>query len=58
MKSKKENRGGARKGSGAKPRYNEKTEIVSFRCPKSKIAELKKLVKDKLVSYEKVNSKK
>ena len=40
--------GGNRKGAGAKPKYNEKTETVSFRCPISKIDELKFLLRAKL----------
>ena len=41
-------RGGTRKGAGAKPKYNEKTTTVSFRCPISKIDELKFLLRAKL----------
>lgn len=45
---KKETRGGTRQGSGAKPKYNEQTKTVSFRCPLSKVDELKVIVKSKL----------
>jgi hypothetical protein len=43
-----ENRGGVRENSGAKPKYSEPTKTISFRCPESKIDELKKIVKEKL----------
>lgn len=39
-KKKKETRGGTRKNSGAKPKYNEQTKTVAFRCPISKVDEL------------------
>lgn len=45
---KKETRGGTRQGSGAKPKYNEQTKTVAFRCPLSKVDELKSFVKSKL----------
>lgn len=45
MKNKKETRGGTRQGSGAKPKYNEHTKTISFRCPISKVDEIKLLVK-------------
>lgn len=38
-KKKKETRGGSRQGSGAKPKYNEETKTVAFRCPLSKVDE-------------------
>jgi len=41
MKTKKETRGGTRQGSGAKPKYSEQTKTVAFRCPLSKVDELK-----------------
>jgi len=44
--------GGTRQGSGAKPKYNEQTTTIAFRCPISKVAELKKLVNDKLTEWE------
>ena len=46
---KKKNRGGTRQGSGAKPKYNEKTKTVAFRCPLSKVDELKLIVKSYLM---------
>ena len=42
---KKETRGGTRQGSGAKPKYGEPTETVSFRVPVSKIEHVKSLLK-------------
>jgi hypothetical protein len=43
--------GGIRKGSGAKPKYNEETKTVAFRCPLSKVEELKIIVKSKLSEW-------
>ena len=51
MKKKKEKRGGTRKGSGAKPKYNEQTTTIAFRCPLSKVDELKIVVKSKLSEW-------
>lgn len=51
MKKKKETRGGIRQGSGAKPKYNEETKTVAFRCPISKVDELKIIVKSKLSEW-------
>jgi len=48
---KKETRGGTRQGSGAKPKYNEGTKTVAFRCPLSKVDELKIFVKSKLSEW-------
>ena len=53
---KKENRGGSRLNSGAKPKYTEPTKTTAFRIPISKIDELKKLVRDFLASYERENN--
>jgi hypothetical protein len=47
----KQKRGGTRQGSGAKPKYNEQTTTIAFRCPISKVAELKSLVNDKLQQF-------
>ena len=44
-------RGGIRQGSGAKPKYNEQTKTVAFRCPLSKVDELKLVVKSKLSEW-------
>ena len=44
-------RGGKRKGSGAKPKYNEQTKTIAFRCPLSKVDELKLIVKSKLSEW-------
>jgi hypothetical protein len=43
--------GGKREGSGAKPKYNEETKTVAFRCPLSKVDELKLIVKSKLSGW-------
>lgn len=43
--------GGTRQGSGTKPKYNEKTKTVAFRCPLSKVDELKIIVKSKLSEW-------
>ncbi len=48
---KKIGRGGTRQGSGAKPKYNEQTKTISFRCPISKVDELKLFVKSKLYDW-------
>ena len=48
---KKNTRGGTRQGSGAKPKYNEQTKTVAFRCPLSKVDELKIIVKSKLSEW-------
>lgn len=37
MKSKAVTMVGTRQGSGAKPKYNEQTKEVAFRCPISKV---------------------
>ena len=47
----KETRGGTRQGSGAKPKYNEQTKTVAFRCPLSKVEELKTLIRSKLSEW-------
>lgn len=41
-------KGGARPNSGPKRKYNEHTKMVAFRCPDSRIDELKKIVNDQL----------
>jgi len=51
MKNKKEKRGGTRKGSGAKPKYNEETKTVAFRCPLSKVEKLKEIVNNQLSEW-------
>ena len=45
--------GGKRQNSGRKSQYGEETETISFRCPKSKVPEVKTIINDKLRSYEK-----
>jgi hypothetical protein len=48
---KKENRGGSRQGSGAKPKYNEPTKTIAFRVPVSKITEIKIIIKNMLSNW-------
>jgi hypothetical protein len=48
---KKETMGGARKGSGAKPKYDEPTKTIAFRVPVSKIEQVKSLLKTLLVGW-------
>jgi hypothetical protein len=43
--------GGSRKNAGAKPKYSEQTKTVAFRCPLSKVDELKFIVKSKLSEW-------
>jgi hypothetical protein len=43
-------RGGYRKNSGAKPKYNEPTKTTAFRIPISKVDEVRKMVRDYLNS--------
>jgi hypothetical protein len=40
--------GGSRKNAGAKPKYKEQTTTIAFRCPISKVTELKAIAKLKL----------
>lgn len=49
--NKKETRGGTRRNSGAKPKYKEQTKTVAFRCPLSKVDEIKLIVKTKLLEW-------
>ena len=51
MDNKKVKRGGKRKNAGAKPKYSELTKTVAFRCPLSKIDELKLYVTAKLSEW-------
>lgn len=44
-------RGGKRKNAGRKSAFNEQTKTVSFRCPLSKIEELKLYVAAKLSEW-------
>jgi len=43
--------GGSRKNAGAKPKYNEETKTIAFRCPLSKVDELNFIVKSKLSEW-------
>ena len=49
--TKNKTRGGARQGSGAKPKYNEHTKTISFRCPVSKVEEFKEYGNAKLSEW-------
>lgn len=42
---------------GARKKYNEKTVMISFRCPESKVEEVKKIVNDKLITWLRANGK-
>lgn len=46
-------RGGANRGQGRKPKFDEETKMICFRVPISKEAEIKKIVYDKLGEYKK-----
>lgn len=50
--NKKENRGGIRINAGAKPKYSEPTKTIAFRCPVSKVNEIKLVVKNQLEKWE------
>ena len=48
----KKTHGGARINSGPPPRYSEPTEVINaFRCPKSKVQELKGIIKEFLNQF-------
>ncbi len=44
-------RGGKRKGAGRKSPFSEPTKTIAFRCPLSKVDELKIIVKSKLSEW-------
>ena len=46
--------GGARQGSGNKPKYNEKTTTIAFRVPISKVEEVKVFIKNKQTQWKKL----
>ena len=50
-------RGGTRKGSGAKPKYGEKTKTIAFRVPMSKIEHVKSLLKKMLDDWSDIRPK-
>jgi len=52
MKTNSTPKGGTRQGSGAKPKYSEKTTSFGVRCPVSKVPELKAYIKAKLETYK------
>lgn len=45
-------RGGSRKNAGAKPKYNEPTKTVAFRCPVSKENEFREVGNAKLNEWK------
>jgi len=47
--------GGARLGSGNKPKYSEKTTTIAFRVPISKVDEVKLLIKNKQTQWKTEN---
>lgn len=51
MDKKKVQQGGKRKGAGRKSPFLEPTKTISFRCPLSKVDELKIYVVNKLLSW-------
>lgn len=55
QKKKKDFRGGKRTNAGRKSAFNEPTKTVSFRCPLSKIEEIKLCVTTKLLEWSKAN---
>jgi hypothetical protein len=46
-----ETRGGTRQGSGAKPKYSEKTTTIAFRVPISKVEEVQEIIKQKQTQW-------
>lgn len=55
-KKKKSTHGGAGRGQGRHLKYGEETKNVTFRCPVSKIEQLKKLVNDVLAGWSQGSS--
>ena len=47
----KNKRGGKRAGAGSKKKYNEPTKTISFRCPESKLTEMKEIISGKLYEW-------
>ena len=52
MAKEKDTKNPANRGQGAKPKYNEPTVSVGFRCPTSKVPELRETVNKKLKSWQ------
>lgn len=48
----KNKQGGKRKGAGRSSKFDEPTKTVAFRCPISKVDELKSIVNDKLSEWQ------
>jgi len=55
-KKKKQNRGGKRENAGRSLKYGEETKNISFRCPLSKVDDLKIIVKSKLSEWSQGSS--
>lgn len=55
-KKKKSTHGGAGRGQGRHLKYGEETKNVTFRCPVSKIEQLKKLVNAALAGWSQGSS--
>lgn len=53
LKMKKNNHGGVRPNAGRKSQYNEETQTISFRVPKSLIEPITKYVKRALAKSKK-----
>lgn len=49
---KKQTKGGTRKNAGAKHKYSEQTTTIAFRCPLSKVDELKSIINAKLNQWK------
>lgn len=56
MQTDKKNRGGARLNTGPKLKYGEPTKQIVIRCPKSKVEELKTLIRSKLSEWEEITT--
>jgi hypothetical protein len=52
MKQKKQLHGGPRENAGRPFKYGEATVIVTFRCPASKVQELKSIIKAMLNQWK------
>jgi hypothetical protein len=51
MKKQIKKQGGSRKGAGRSSKFDEPTKTVAFRCPISKVDELKTVVNGKLSEW-------
>ena len=48
---KKDTRGGANRNQGRRQKYGEETEQLSFRCPKSRVKEMKAIINAQLKTW-------